>query len=115
MLVADGASDYKPIAQAPVASGVVDLAKVSKDEALAGFGIPAPLLGGLMENANYKMEESQHIFLRAMIPRARRVAERITVDLASLWQTFFAIEAHANEPMEVRIAHADATLRGGGS
>jgi HK97 family phage portal protein len=115
MLVAEGVGDYKPIQQTPIASGVIDLTNIGKDETLAAFGIPAPLVGGLMENANYEMEESQHIFLRAMIPRTRRIAERFTVELTNLWQAFFAIDAHANEPMEIRIAHAKATLEGGGA
>lgn len=113
MLIAEGASGYTPISQTPIASGVVELAKMTKDEILSGFGIPAPLLGGLMENANYKMEESQHIFLRAMIPKARRIAERFEIDLISRWGLDFKIDAHANEPMEVRIAHAKEMLGAG--
>lgn len=113
VLIAEKANDYKPITTPPVASGVVDLMKLSKDEILSGFNVPAPLLGGVMENANYKMEESQHIFLRGMLPRSRRFAERMTLDLVAMWELVFKVDAHANEPMEVRIAHGKEMLQAG--
>jgi HK97 family phage portal protein len=113
LLIAEGAADYKAISQTPIASGVVDLMKITKDEILSGFGVPAPLLGGILENANYKMDESQHIFLRAMTPKARRVAERLTVDLGRLWGVEVAIDPHADEPMDVKLEHAKLMMGAG--
>jgi HK97 family phage portal protein len=113
ILIAEGASDYKAMSQTPIASGVVDLAKLSKDSILSGFGVPAPLLGGVMENANYKMEESQHVFTRGMIPRARRLVDRLNVDLIGLWGVKLTVDVHANEPLEIRIAHAKEMLGAG--
>lgn len=119
MLIAEagagGSTDYKPITQGPAAAGVVDLMGVTKDETLAAWGVPAPMLGGLMENANYKMEDAQVIFLRAMIPRARRTSERLTLGLASLWDVVFRQEPEANEPMSVRIGYAKDMLGAGAS
>jgi HK97 family phage portal protein len=85
-LLAEQAATFTPITQPPPGSGVIELRRLQKDAILSGFGVPAVLLGGILENANYKMEEAQHVFDRAMYPKAKRVEERTEIDLASLWK-----------------------------
>ena len=115
MLIAEAQNgvDYTPITQGPAAAGIVELMGVSKDAILSGFGVPEFLLGGAHQAGVEKMEEAQNIFLRAMIPRARRVAERLSLDVTQLWGVDFRMDPHAHEPMSVRISYAKEMIGSG--
>lgn len=102
-LIAEKSSDFKPIQPPPAALGVVDLAHLGEDRVLKGFGVPAFMLGGREEGGVPKMEQSQHIFFRRMLPRANRFQTRLTLDLVSLWEgRKFVIYPDANEPPAVK-------------
>lgn len=115
LLLLEQGNKYDPITEAPAGSGVIDLVRMSKDEVLGGFGVPDPLLGGLMENANYKMEDAQHIFARNMQPRATLVGERTTIDLAALWGLKLRLDVTYVEPLTVRVARAKEMVGSGAS
>lgn len=117
ILIAEGASDFKPITTEPGRNNMVDLLKYSKDQILSGFGVPQFLLGGAGEGGQYKMEEAQHIFLRAMIPRARRFQERMTMDVIyrANDQVQFVILPEASEPPSVKIEYGKGMLLAGAS
>ncbi len=117
ILVAEGATGFHPVTAAPRDAGIVDLTKISKDEILSGFGIPGFLLGGVQDAGIYKMEEAQHIFLRAMLPRSRRFEERMTLDVVRRVQEglHFKLEPEASEPPSVKIAYAKDMLHAGAS
>jgi hypothetical protein len=80
---------------------------------LTGFGIPAPVLGGILENANHKIEDANYIFSRRMMPRARRTSERLTMGLAAMWRLAVHIQETAAEPQSVKIKRAGDMLKGG--
>jgi HK97 family phage portal protein len=116
LLLLEQGNRYDPITTAPAGSGVIDLVRMSKEEVLVGFGVPDPLLGGLLENANYKMEEAQHIFARRMVPRARKVSERLTYDLTQPgWQLRAKLEVGYTEPLSVRVERAGKMIGKGAS
>jgi HK97 family phage portal protein len=108
VLLAEKAMDYKPITQAPAAAGVVELAGLSKDRILKGFGVPDPLLGGTMENANYKMEEAQFTFAdKTMDPRVKDFEQMMTLELTSRWGDIaFDVDVAYAEPHSVKIERA---------
>lgn len=116
-LIAEQGMDFRPISADPGTAGVVEFLRMSKDEILSGFGVPAPLLGGLLENANYKMEEAQHIFSRTMRPKVRRVTERVSLDLVRRWDENwkFVVEQGQNDPASVRAARAKLMVGAGAS
>jgi HK97 family phage portal protein len=105
-LLAEQAASFTPVSQPPPGSGVIELRRLQKDAILSGFGVPAVLLGGILENANYKMEEAQHVFDRAMYPKAQRVQERTEIDLCSFWDIGFQVKPETAVPMGTRIERA---------
>lgn len=105
-LIAEKATDFKPIQHAPNQLGVVDLAKLTEDKMLKAFGVPGFMLGGLEEGGVPKMEQSQHVFFRRMLPRSQRFQDRLTLDLVGLWEGHkFAVFPDANEPPAVKYAN----------
>lgn len=102
VLIAEQAQSYTPISQGPSALGVVDLRHLSKDEILSGFGVPEFLLGGTGQGGVYKMEEAQNIFYRAMIPTARRISSRFSMDVAGRYSLSSA-NAGERKPIRMRI------------
>jgi len=115
ILVAEQGTRYDPLTASPGGSGVIDLRKMSKDEVLTAFGIPAPLLGGVLDDANHKVEDSQHIFSRKMVPRARRTSEKLTRDLIAMWRLKFKVNVRYAETRTTKIQHAQESLKGGAS
>lgn len=117
ILLAEKAMDYKPITQAPAAAGVIELAGLSKDRILKGFGVPDPLLGGTMENANYKMEEAQFTFAdKTMDPRVKDFEQMMTLELTSRWGDIaFDIDVSYAEPHSVKIERAQKSAGTGTS
>ena len=113
ILIAEQGTRFDPITEVPGNTGVVDLRRMTKDAILTGFGIPSPILGGILENANHKIEDSNYIFSRRMMPRAHRTSERLTVNLGSLWDVKIHIQETAAEPQSVKITRAGNMLKGG--
>lgn len=106
-LIAEKASDFKPVQHPPAALGIVDLANLSEDKILKGFGVPAFMLGGREEGGVPKMAQSQFIFYRRMLPRARRFQERTTLSLVGLWEgRKFVLNPELDEPPSQRIENA---------
>lgn len=85
-LIAEKATNFTPVQYPPQQLAVVDLAELSEDKVLKGFGVPEFLLGGKNQGGVYKMDQAQFIFYRRMIPRAKRFQDRTTLDLASRWE-----------------------------
>lgn len=115
ILVAEQGTNFQPVTAIPEGAGVVALARMSKDEILSGFGIPAPLLGGILENSNHKISDSQHILSRRMIPRAVRTSERLSRGLTSLWNLRVRINVSFAEPKTSKVERAGMMLKGGAS
>ena len=117
VLLAEKAMDYKPITQAPAAAGVVELANLSKDRILKGFGVPDPLIGGMMENANYKMEEARYTFNdNTMEPKARDFAQMMSLELTSRWgEISFHVDVTYGEPHSTKIERAQKSAGTGTS
>lgn len=116
MLVAEQGMDYKPITAVPSQAGVIDVLRVSKDRILSGFGIPEFLLGGTAQGGVYKMEEAQHIMYMTMLPKTRRFAERITIDLVRRWGDLeFRVKPATLDPQSVRIERAKNMMGSGAS
>lgn len=115
ILVAEQGTNFQPVTAVPEASNVVALRRMSKDEILSGFGIPAPLLGGILENSNHKISDSQHILSRRMIPRAVRTGERLSRDLTSMWNLRVRINVSFAEPKTSKVERAGMMLKGGAS
>jgi HK97 family phage portal protein len=116
IMIAEQGNTYTPISTVPASSGVTELRRMGKDEILSGFGIPEFLLGGIGQGGIYKMSEAQHIFSRAMMPRARRFSEKLTADLVSMWEGLeFRVDVTITEPTEDKIANAKQLLGMGAS
>jgi HK97 family phage portal protein len=115
ILIAEEGTKFEPIVQNPGGTGLTELRKMSKDEILSAFGVPAPLLGGVLDDANHKIDDSQHIFSRKMIPRARRTSEKITRDLVALWRVQYRVNVTYSESRTTKIEHAQEMLKGGAS
>jgi HK97 family phage portal protein len=107
ILIAEQGMRFDPITTPPAGAGVVELLTMQKGEVLAGFGVPDPLLGGLLENANYKMEEAQHIFTRRMVPMATKYQERMTLDLTARWEQLkFRVKPQESDSFSTRVQRA---------
>lgn len=117
VLLAEKAMDYKPITQAPVGAGAIELANLSKDRILKGFGVPDPLLGGMMENANYKMEEAQFTFAdKTMDPKVKDFEQMMTLELTSRWgEIAFDVDVSYAEPHSTKIERAAKSVGTGTS
>jgi len=115
ILIAEQGTKFDPITQPPGGAGVVELRNMTKDEVLSGFGIPAPLLGGVLDTANHKIEDSQHILSRRMMPRGRRTSETMTRNLVGRWDLRFRINVTYAETRTTKIEHASGMMKGGAS
>jgi HK97 family phage portal protein len=106
-LIAEKSADFKPVTVPPAALGIVDLSNLAEDKILQGFGVPKFMLGGREEGGVPKMQQSQYIFYRRMVPRARRFSERTTLDLVSRWEGMrYAIIPINDEPPSERYSNA---------
>lgn len=115
-LIAEKTADFKPVTQAPVASGVIELRRLSQDAIYKAFGVPEFLLGGTSQGGVYKMSEAQFIFYRNMLPRARRYQERMTLSLVARWEgRKFQTLPEMNEPPEDMLDNASKMLQTGAS
>lgn len=85
LLIIEQGNKFDPVTQAPSDTNVVPLGRMTKDRILTGFKVPEPLLGGVLENANYKITDSRYVFARRIQPKATRISERTTLDLVELW------------------------------
>lgn len=85
LLLIEQGQKFEPITQAPGDTNVVPLQRMTKDRILAGFKVPEPLLGGVLENANYKITDSRYVFAQRLKPKATRVSTRTTIDLVDAW------------------------------
>lgn len=113
ILIAEQGTNFEPISEVPQASGVIPIRSMTKDEILAGFGVPAPLLGGALLNSRQQIEQTQHILSRRMLPRAVRASARLTSDLTSKWGLSLRINVAFAEPRTQKVERAGAMLKGG--
>lgn len=68
---------YQSVSDSPAKLGMLDMAKASRDQILALFGVPATKLG-ILEKANYKADEADRYFFTETIePKLVRVEESL--------------------------------------
>jgi HK97 family phage portal protein len=81
-----GGLKYNPHTLTQKDMDFLQLRKFSRDEILALFGVPLPKLG-IMEYANYKMEEANKTFWsECMTPKLNRLASKLT-EIVQLFDT----------------------------
>lgn len=85
VLIIEQGNKFDPVTQAPGDTNVVPLQRMAKDRILAGFKVPEPLLGGVLENANYKITDSRYVFTDRMRPKANRFSTQTTIALVDKW------------------------------
>lgn len=115
VLIAEQGVRFDPITMPPAGTGVTEIRNMQKDIVLSAWGVPAPMLGGNMENANYKMTDARYIFTMRMRPRARKVSERFTLGLVGLWGLQYAIQVEDNAPPQERAESAKSSFGLGAS
>jgi HK97 family phage portal protein len=108
LLIAEQGLKYDPTSMPPQALGVDQLRILNKAEILSGFGVPEDLLGGVNNNQNRGLEDSQHIFnLKTMLPKAKRFSERTNLSLLAPWpQTGIMLDTSYPEPLSVKVKRA---------
>lgn len=105
VLIVEAGNKFDPITQAPSETNVVAIGRWNKDRILSAFGVPEPLLGGVLENANYKITDSRFVFGQRVRPKADRFSARTTVDLVDLWDGLqFMMDPTVSEPPHERAA-----------
>lgn len=116
VLIAEQGTEFRPLTQPPASSGVKEIAELSKDKILSGFGLHAEMLGGSQSPGDVKAADVQRIMTRKMRPRARRTSERMTYSIVGQWgQIGIWIDTSEVEAMEIRISRARDMLGAGGT
>lgn len=116
LLIVEQGLRFAPITEPPGNTGVVELRRMGKDRILGAFGVPEPLLGGVLENANYKITDSRYVFAERMRPKAQRVSEDATWGLVQLWDGLqYRLEVTVNEPPHERASRVKDMLGTGAS
>jgi len=116
VLIAEAGTNYSPITSTPADLGVVELRRATKDEILSAFGVPEFLLGGAAQGGVYKMSEAQHILTRLLMPKVRRLSEKLTADLIRAWgEISFHLDQTVAEAFEQRLEKASGMLGVGAS
>lgn len=76
-LLMENGVKYQSVSDSPAKLGMLDMAKASRDQILALFGVPATKLG-ILEKANYKADEADRYFFTETIePKLVRVEESL--------------------------------------
>lgn len=115
ILIAEEGTKFDPVTATAENSGVIELKAMSKDEILAGFGVPSPLLGGTWESADHSISNAMYIFSRKMLPRARRTSERVSLRLVARWSLKYRLNATYAEPKDSKVERSGKMLSGGAS
>jgi HK97 family phage portal protein len=115
LLIVEQGVRFDPITTQPAGTGIVELQRMTKDRVLSAFGVPEPLLGGVLENANYKITDSRYVFAQRMGPKATKVSQQFTVDLVDRWDGLqLQVDVTVSEPPHER-AERTKQMRGSGA
>jgi HK97 family phage portal protein len=76
-LILENGLKYQSVSNGPAKLGLMDMAKMSRDQILAMFGVP-PTKVGILENANYKAQNSDEFFWTETIdPKLTRLEKSL--------------------------------------
>jgi HK97 family phage portal protein len=76
-LVLENGLKYQSVSDSPAKLGLIELAKMGRDEILAMFGVPPTKLG-ILENANYKAQASDEFFWTETVdPKLTRMEQKL--------------------------------------
>jgi HK97 family phage portal protein len=77
MMVLEDGMEYQSVSDGPAKLGMLEMARMSRDEILAMFGVP-PTKVGILENANYKAAASDQFFWTETVdPKLTRVEQAL--------------------------------------
>jgi hypothetical protein len=115
-LIAEQSLDFKPVSAPTGQLGLKEISDLSKDAIFKAFGVPDPLAGGLMENANYKMEEARFNFADIMEGEAILFEEDLTMQIVSRWgQLKLDINVDYAEPKSAKVQRSKMSVGTGTS